>query len=159
MNIYVTDENPRVCAELLPEYNWAGRAMDAMELLAAGLEKWAGEECEIECHEPNASHVKWVTRDRRNWEWMIEYGYWLVRELGRRKEFVPMEYLAFLDYLIVQHGTKCRAWGCAPPVCLPKEYKFVDGKRSNVVNAYRQYVNNTSKMRGMGGRVPDWLEA
>jgi hypothetical protein len=156
MNIYVTDKNPRLCADWVTDYNWAGRAMDAMELIAAGLEHWQGEESEIVCSEPEHSLVKWVQKNRKNWQWVICYGYWLLRELNRRDKDVPEGYLAFIDYVVHEYGADQLIWGSTPPICLPKEYKR--GKECrDVVRAYRMYVRDNKKMHSMGKREPFWM--
>jgi hypothetical protein len=154
MNIFYLARDPKTCAAMLCDKHVVKMILETAQLLStAHSELGSWKRGMYQPTHKNHPCAIWARTSGQNYQWLLEYGQWLLSEYNHRygkhhKTSEPMWLLQRLPKDIPIIGFS------SPPKCMPDEYKF-----GNTIWAYRKYYFYGKKhidKRWTNRKPPEW---
>ena len=161
MNIFVTDPDPRLSAEVLCNRHVVKMTLETAQLLSSAVRLHAPEGTDLDdlyriTHKNHPSSV-WVRETRENFRWTVRHGLALAAEYSRRygKEHASARIIraaAFYDQYIPDGPRTVFA------LAMPDEFKPIGAALDDdaACKAYRMYI---ADKYATWKRVPRWVRA
>lgn len=152
MNIFVLDQDPKLCAEYHCDEHVVKMILEHAQMMSTAIRVKNQIETEYKQAHLNHPATKWVRESSDNYEWLLEMTHHLHAEWQKRYKHSKSKHHKSYDVILRLPKINAPSIGLTKrPQCMPDQYKRIDP-----VEAYRLFYIHDKPFATWRLGAPEW---